>query len=219
MVADDPTRCPVCDGRARLPFPTCFCCATLTDQLRMPLSPLRAVTTYEVGDSVHRQLRRYKDAPVAEARDRATGELARLVEGWLAVHADSLRGVFGSDWDLVTTVPSSHRPSGAPADAVVTRVPDLARSHLPLLRRGPVATDHLQASRHGFELAAGVEPASLRGRRVLVVDDSVTTGARAQSASAALRRSGVRVAGILVVGRAVRSTRAAGAGTRRAAVG
>jgi len=34
-----------------------------------------------------------------------------------------------------------------------------------------------------------------------VFDDTVTTGARAQSAAAALRECGARVAGILVVGR------------------
>jgi adenine/guanine phosphoribosyltransferase-like PRPP-binding protein len=37
---------------------------------------------------------------------------------------------------------------------------------------------------------------------VLVFDDSVTTGARSQSAAAALRMSGAHVVGILVVGRA-----------------
>ena len=41
------------------------------------------------------------------------------------------------------------------------------------------------------------------GRRVLVVDDTFSTGARAQSAAATLRRAGYEPAGVAVVGRTV----------------
>jgi orotate phosphoribosyltransferase len=59
------------------------------------------------------------------------------------------------------------------------------------------------AARRGFELADGVERGRLEGRRVLVVDDTVITGSRAQSAAAALRIHGAHVVGILVLGRVV----------------
>ena len=48
-----------------------------------------------------------------------------------------------------------------------------------------------------------MDRAGLAGLPVLVFDDSVTTGARAQSAAAALRLAGARVVGILAVGRAL----------------
>jgi phosphoribosylpyrophosphate synthetase len=43
----------------------------------------------------------------------------------------------------------------------------------------------------------------VRGRRVLVVDDTWVTGARARSAAAALALAGAQVVAALVIGRAV----------------
>jgi adenine/guanine phosphoribosyltransferase-like PRPP-binding protein len=45
---------------------------------------------------------------------------------------------------------------------------------------------------------------------VLVVDDSVVTGARAQSAAAALRLAGAEVVGVVVLGRFLAGAPAAG---------
>ncbi|MGO8871329.1 MAG: hypothetical protein ACLQPH_07990 [Acidimicrobiales bacterium] len=199
--------CPVCAGLTHGGFGPCFCCSTVARQLRLPLAPVAVAVDYRRGDPVHRRLRGYKDAPVLEARRAHTAWVAAVLEAYLTVHADGLRQRFGDGWDVVATVPSSTRPTGAPFDAVVNRVPRLAEGHRHLLRRGPDVTDHLLASRHGFELAAGVDPGWLRTRRVLVVDDSVTTGARAQSAAAALRLAGARVVGVVAAGRVVAPTR------------
>jgi predicted amidophosphoribosyltransferase len=59
------------------------------------------------------------------------------------------------------------------------------------------------ADRNGFALLPGVDRAGLDGLPVLVFDDSITTGARAQSAAATLRLAGARVVGNLAVGRAL----------------
>ncbi len=198
-----PAGCCVCGGQIHGPFALCFCCTVVAGQLRMPLVPLVAAVDYRVHDGMHRRLRGYKDAVVAEQRQRYRRELAGLIGPWLEASAPGLRRRFGSGWDVVTTVPSSRRPAGSPVDAVVREVPALRTLRRPLLVCGPSRTDHLVAARQGFELARGVDLSWLRGRSVLIVDDSVTTGARAQSAAAALRIGGARVPGIVVIGRAV----------------
>ena len=109
-------------------------------------------------------------------------------------------------WDVVTVVPSVRRATGAPAATLVSLVPQLAGRYRPLLVRGPTPTGHLRAARHGFVLAPGVRPDWLRQQRVLVFDDSITTGARAQSAAFTLRRAGGLAVGVLAVGRARRSS-------------
>ena len=55
----------------------------------------------------------------------------------------------------------------------------------------------------GSRWRPAVDRESLRDRRVLVFDDSITTGARAQSAGAALRMAGADVIGVVAVGRVV----------------
>jgi predicted amidophosphoribosyltransferase len=182
----------------------CFCCAALARQLGMPPAPTVAVASYRIGDPLHRLLRGYKDAPVAEVRDACTRRLAALLGGWLAADPGRLRHRVG-EWGPVVAVPPSHRPGPAPVDRLVAAAPELAGSHRAgALVRGPAPLDHLQADRRGF----AVDPAALTGPRgpVLVVDDSLTTGARAQSAVAALRLAGREVAGVLAVGRAVSPT-------------
>ena len=192
--------CRVCDGPTHTGFALCFCCTTLVRQLQMPLVPVAAVADYRVGDEMHRQLRGYKDAPVAETRRalaRRTGRADRAVDGGqpgaaaTAVRVGLGRGRHGA---LV------HRPTGAPVDALVAQVPALARRHRRLLVRGPGATDHLWRLAGGSRWHRRSTGSWLRSRRVLVFDDTITTGARAQSAAAALRMAGARVAGVVAVG-------------------
>ena len=61
----------------------------------------------------------------------------------------------------------------------------------------------LRAGRDVFATAPGVDRAGLDDLPVLVFDDTVTTGAAAQSAAAALRLAGARVVGVLAMGRAL----------------
>ena len=193
----------MCEGPTNARFAHCYCCRVLVRQLKMPLVPMVAVADYRIGDALHRRLRGYKDAPVAEARRTCIAQLGSLLDSWFEASGPRLHRRFGSGWDVVATVPSSHRPSGAPFDAVVSAVPALDGLHRPVLVRGPVPTGHLEADRRGFALDPEVDREWLRRQTVLVVDDSVVTGARAQSAAAALRLGGARVAGVVAVGRVV----------------
>jgi predicted amidophosphoribosyltransferase len=169
----------------------------------MPLAPVVVVADYRTGDHLHRRLRGYKDATAPEARRAHAVALAAVLEPWMAANRESLRRRFGSGWDLVVPVPSTHRPVGAPVDALISLVPELALRHCALLARGPEPTGHLRAGRRGFVLASGTDRTWLKHRRILVFDDTITTGARAQSSVAALRIAGARVVGVVAVGRAL----------------
>jgi predicted amidophosphoribosyltransferase len=194
--------CVVCGGVVHGRPPICFCCGLAARQLGLPLVPVVVMTDYRVGDADHRRLRGYKDGRTAEVRARYRHELVSRLAAWIAVHSRAL--VERTEpWSVVTTVPSTRRPGPAPAEALVDGVPELADRHLRLLGRGKGALDHLQATRDGFAPLPGVDREGLDGLPILVFDDSVTTGARAQSAAAALRLAGGRVVGILAVGRAL----------------
>ena len=194
-------RCRPCGAPTRPGHRCCYCCAVLARQLRAPLAPTVAVAPYRLGDRLHRLLRGYKDAPLAEVRTDRRLRLAGLVGEWLDRHGDHLRGRLGP-WEVVVAVPPSRRPGPAPVEDLVAAVPALAPElHRGLLVRGEVPVDHLVADRAGFRVVGPGLPGGRR--RVLVVDDSVTTGARSQSAVAALRGAGLEVVGVLVAGRAV----------------
>ena len=184
-------------------FTLCFCCHTLLGQLRMPLVPIVTMVEYCIGDRMHRRLRGYKDAPVSEARDRYRDQLAAMAGRWVRGHGPLFGSCREPAWNTLVTVPSSHRPAGSPVDAIVVRVPELRGAYRPLLARGGGTTGHLLSDRSGFEMAPGIDRRQVRGLRVLVFDDSVVTGARAQSAAAALRLGGAQVVGVLALGRAM----------------
>lgn len=198
-----PARCRVCHRPLPRAFALCFCCDTLVAQLRMPLVPVVDMGEFRVGDRTHRRLRGYKDAPTVEIRHRYRDDLVAMAVRWLGEHGPPHGGRLVWPWDAVATVPSSRRPGRPPVDAIVDRVPDLARPLRLRLTRGSRPTGHLRADRFGFDLTPDVDRPALRSLRVLVLDDSVVTGARAQSAAAALRLGGAGVVGVLALGRAV----------------
>lgn len=195
--------CRFCRGPTQPGYGRCFCCATVAAQLGMPLVPVVSMTTYRLGDEMHQTLRRYKDDPSASTRRRAVDRCVAMLAVFVDGHRTGIEAQSGGAWDTVVTVPSSTTPGRSPVDAVVSEVGSLAVAHRHVLVRGPGRLDHLHPSRSGFVVDPRIDRATLGRRRALVVDDSYTTGARAQSAATALRLVGMRVGAILALGRVI----------------
>jgi hypothetical protein len=75
-----------------------------------------------------------------------------------------------------------------------------------LLHRSGAPIGHMRPSAHAFAPAAGQLPI-LSGARVLLLDDTYVSGARAQSAAATLRLAGARAVVIVAAGRVLRPNR------------
>jgi hypothetical protein len=73
-----------------------------------------------------------------------------------------------------------------------------ASLYAPLLVRGPAHVDHNRADDLAFTVAR-----RLHGERMLVLDDTLTTGARLQSAVSALRLNGASTVAGVAVGRVI----------------
>ena len=119
---------------------------------------------------------------------------------------------------MVALVPSTHRPGPAPL-ARVTGLADEVTGVLPRVRWAP-ALLHRACLLDGSPPVAHMRPdpgafmvrptdrAMLRGARVLLLDDTYVSGARSQSAAAALHRAGARTV-IGPLGRVLRPDRIA----------
>jgi hypothetical protein len=168
------------------------------------------------GDELHGALRRYKDAPALSARRHYASVLGRMLQGFLACHGTCLEAEMGG-WELLAVVPSSGRSpvtasTPGPFETVLRQVPALARLPRLVLGRGPGRAGHLAPDPQAFRLAGagGIASASasapasgVSGRRVLLLDDTWVTGARARSAAAALERARATVVAVVVCGRSL----------------
>jgi hypothetical protein len=207
-----PGVCGMCHGPARDGRPVCWCCRTVSAALghesdRAPL--VVPVALCRVGDPLHTVLRGYKDARVVAARRHFRSSLGAHLAGFLSAHAACIIDAAGSTWDSVATVPSAAR---TPRESVRLRahagehplgeVVGAMRCLSGLVRvdigTGPGTADHLAPDAGAFEVGD-----EARGRRVLLVDDTWVTGARALSAVASLHDAGAHVVAVLVAGRAV----------------
>ncbi|HUY64671.1 MAG TPA: phosphoribosyltransferase [Acidimicrobiales bacterium] len=154
------------------------------------------------GDTLHSALRRYKDAPAVAARAHYAGLLGRRLDAFVRAHGRCVAA--HGPWDTLAVVPSSSRVGrhgryGAwPVEALVARAGSLRGQALLSMERGPGSACHLAPAPDAF-VASG----DVAGRRVLVVEDTWVTGARAMSAVTALRTAGAEVMAVLVLGRCV----------------
>jgi hypothetical protein len=156
---------------------------------------------YTIPSGLHATLRRYKDGEIDGERRQYAALVVSLLARFLFDHGDCLRTCRAGGWDVITTVPSTDRPGPHPLRDGMALVPWLEAQHRETLVRGPGSMGHNVASDDGF-----VALPDVMGSRVLVVDDTYTTGARAQSAASALQLAGARVTAIVPIGRVIDPT-------------
>jgi predicted amidophosphoribosyltransferase len=186
-----PGVCAVCHGAPNPGWSRCWSCDQTISQVSQPLTRIIPITLAARMGPVHHLLRSYKDGS-AQLQRRLRPRVAALLARFLQHH----RGCIGT-WDTITVVPSSIGRTGPhPLGQTIGMVPDLATSLAELLQASPRPAGHLAASDQGFTVAARVH-----GRRVLLVDDTFTSGAEVQSAASALQAAGATIPAAVVLGR------------------
>ena len=139
------------------------------------------------GRGLHLRLRNYKDATAKAEKREFSLDLAALLYLFLERHSDCLGGMP----DIVVTVPSTDRDA---LRAVIKRLPSLRDRRLRVLRAVGSKTERR------YEVEEGVSQ-RVAGRRVLLLDDTFTSGRSITAAYSALADAGAKIVGPLVVGR------------------
>lgn len=191
--------CPACRSMVS-GYPMCYPCSSATWVLGNATADLTAfVSMAPNNEQLARELITYKHPNVRDAdRQWKTVGLAAVLWKWLGIHERCLVARLGIDrFDLVTSVPSTSGRQTHPLRSVVAEVVSgTSDRHADLLA---VARTDLEQREHAADRFRTTR--SLTGARVLVVDDTWTTGAHAQSASAALKAAGARTVAVVAIGR------------------
>jgi hypothetical protein len=192
----------------------CFACRSVAGRLGVALAPVFPIRLCPVPSPLYAVLMGYKEAPVREARRHFAPMVRVLAEQFLAAHGRCLAVAGGGPLEVVLPVPSTARPSGAPL-AGVTGLAAAACAHVATggwlpeaLVRSAAPVAHMQPDVTAFRVPASMQH-RIDGRRVLLLDDTYVSGARSQSAAAALRTSGARAVVIVALGRVLRPDRSA----------
>ena len=189
-----PDVCRVCFNFTR-GYDRCYACTQNEDWLAA-VAPI----SYSVAlEQLHRALMGYKRLSGEVAR-RLTVELAAVLWRYLASHERCVASAAGvGAFKLVTTVPSGGRGRDCahPLRRIVGELVGPTRGRFEhLLRRSG-----LQVAPRTFDAGKFESVRPLKTEPVLLIDDTWTTGASAQSAAAALRHAGAGPVAAVVVGR------------------
>jgi hypothetical protein len=204
--------CLICCGPSGGSHGVCFACRWVGSRLGVPLVPVFPVRLCPLPSALYTVLLGYKEAPVGEARRRFAPMVGALVGSFLEAHAGCLAAAAGGALELALPVPSTARPGGAPLNGVeglartVSAGIPAVRWSPELLARSRAPVGHMRPDSSAFEVPADVRGA-VSGRRAVLLDDTYVSGARAQSAAAALRGAGARAVVIVALGRVLRPDR------------
>jgi len=176
-------------------YERCYAC----DHGRLVLDAVAPISYSVAREQLHHALASYKRLHGDVAR-RLGASLAAILWRFLAEHEPCLASAAGTvRFELVTTVPSGERarderhPLRWIAGELVA--PTRAR-HERLLRRSEAEVQPRAFSSEKFVATRPID-----GSSVLLIDDTWTTGASAQSAAAALKAAGAGPVAAVVIGR------------------
>jgi predicted amidophosphoribosyltransferase len=178
----------------------CLSCTQTMSRVSHPARLVVPISLVEVGSQFYTSLSGYKNSQSEDTRARFALRLGALLARFLRDHGDHIRAAAGGDWDLITIVPSSGGRAGPhPLEDVVRK----ARAHLDLYSSvletaGEGVIDHRRSDDRGYRVTDDIE-----ARRVLLIDDTFTTGARIHSAASALTLAGAETVAAINLGRVV----------------
>jgi len=193
--APGPGVCRTCRGPARGARRECSSCRRMPQRLDAVLP----VSWSVAGGPLHRALRGYKDDPLEAVRAESTAALRAILDAFLHRHEACAAGAAGvTKFTLVTTVPARGDRNRGPLRQLVRGCPAVAGRYVrALVAAGEPPEPHRFAPERFRALH------SLAGEAVLLIDDTWTSGASAQSAAHALKRAGARRVALIVIGRHV----------------
>lgn len=178
-------------------YATCYPCRQMT-----PMLEAYVPVSYSIAHGqLHRALAGYKRAGGRTARHLQLG-LAAVLWRFLADHEACLAGAAGAPaFDLVTTVPSGDRQRDLvhPLPEIVGELVAPTRDRYERV----LARSAKSIAERAFDREKCTVSRRLDDACVLLVDDTWTTGASAQSAAAALLDAGAAVVAAVTIGRHV----------------
>ena len=178
-------------------YDRCYACA----QHPSVLEAVVPVSYSVAHEQLHHVLANYKRLTGEVAR-RLTLQLAAVLWRFLELHERCAAHAAGADRFLVvTTVPSSDqmRDEPHPLRWIVSDLVGPTRGRYERLLRRSIA----EVAPRSFNPEKYVAQRRLHGDPVLLIDDTWTTGANAQSAAAALKSAGAGPLAAVVIGRHV----------------
>ncbi|MCL5948595.1 MAG: hypothetical protein M1420_05495 [Actinobacteria bacterium] len=179
----------------------CYQCNQARANLPACASAVSFVALAVKGEQLARDLWVYKNRWSPAARTRPQLGLAALLWRWLAHHEECLATAAGvNKFPVVTTVPSTTGREEHPLDAIVgTVIGATAERFRPLLHPGARNDDDREFSAKRFDVDTPAQ--AVNTTPVLLIDDTFTSGAHAQSAAARLIDASYGPVAILCIGR------------------
>lgn len=199
-----PGVCDVCHGATTTaysgePWERCWSCKQTTEGVSYPVELVVPISLYRVGEQLHTVLKDYKRSPDPRVRDRHLWQVGAILHRFLYGHRNHVAAAAGGYWDTVTIVPSKTGHQPHPLEAAIMLGVPLRDEYAHLLEPADVASvTHNRSSDDGYRATTAAD-----GRRVLLIDDTFTTGASFQSAASALAIGGAEVVAGVVIGRVV----------------
>jgi predicted amidophosphoribosyltransferase len=189
-----PDVCGICCGALDGPSDVCRSCRQVERGLRRPLHPVTPISLTTSDTGLYAALKQYKGQPTSISR-RQQLRLADLLGTFFERHG---RCVAPDGYDAVVVVPSGQvRAEHHPLASTLCLLPEVGHAVVDALRRGRATIERNTPARDAYRCRREL----VEERRVLLVDDTYTTGAHLQSAAAALEDARTREVRLLVVGR------------------
>lgn len=192
--------CDVCHGAPSAGYSRCYGCSQVMAQVAQPIRFVIPISLSRRDGQLHHSLRSYKNPAYRQhSRDLFSLQIAALFDRFVRAHRDCISSITEKDWNVITVVPSSRqRVDPHPLEVALGRSPWIADQLETLLTIGPQPATHNQASDGAYQTVVDVT-----GLHVLLVDDTFTTGARAQSAASVLTAAGAHVVAVVPAARYV----------------
>ncbi len=179
--------------------------ATFGDQLAdqtLPLAYVRGWMPGYVHQSQH-HVRQYKhpDHP----SERCVADLQTMITAATYIHGKCIAHAAGRFWEVITFVPSKDRPDDTHPTAglaqCVTNYRNVPTQRHITLAPGPSITSDDRRPMPDRFAVPDEHRATVKGKHVLVIDDTWVSGGKAQSAALTLKTAGASTVSVLCIAR------------------